>query len=253
MTALRRAAPPLVTLVAVVVVWDLAVRVTGVAAYLVPAPAEVAQALWRTRESLGGHLLATSTVAVIGLLAGAITGVVIALALASSQIARRAVAPLLVISQSVPAVILAPLFIVWFGFGMFPKVLVVALIGFFPIAIATLAGLLDADEEHLDLLASLGAGRFETMRRVRIPAALPGFFAGSKVAAAYAVFGAVVAEWMGSAQGLGVYLQRSRASFRTDQMFAAIVLIALAGMILFGLVALAARAAMPWKRSPDDT
>lgn len=252
MTLLRRAAPAALALVAVVVVWDLGVRITGAADYLFPSPGEVAEALWRTRSALDDHLLSTLTIAIVGLAAGAVAGVVIALALAASDVARRAVEPLLVISQSVPAVILAPLFIVWFGFGMFPKVLVVALIAFFPIAIATLEGLRGADAEHVDLLRSLGAGRLETLRRVRIPSALPGFFAGMKVAAAYAVFGAVVAEWMGASVGLGVYLQRSQASFRTDQIFAAIVLIAIAGMVLYGLVSLAARLAMPWNQPTNE-
>lgn len=249
MKLLRRSLPAALTLAGLIVAWDLGVRLTGVADYLLPAPAEVAAALWRTRSVLGDHLAATLTIAAVGLAAGAASGVIIALSLASSEVLRRALQPILVVSQSVPAIVLAPLFIVWFGFGLFPKALVVALIAFFPVAIATLDGLRNADPEHLELLRSLGAGRFETMQRVRVPSAMPGFFAGLKVAAAYAVFGAVVAEWMGAASGLGVYLQRSQASFRTDQIFGAVALIAISGMVLFALVGLAARLAMPWKQA----
>ncbi len=247
----RVALPPVTAVVAAVVAWHVAVTVLDVPDYQVPTPGEVWSAGWRTRDPLGGHLRATLGVALVGLGAGAAAGVLLAVVLAVSTPLRRAAEPILVVSQSVPAVVLAPLFAVWFGFGSGPKVLVVALVAFFPIAISTLEGLRGADPDLVELLRGLGAGRVDTLRRVRIPAALPGFFAGARVAAAYAVFGAVVAEWMGASEGLGVYLQRSQASFRTAQIFAAVGLVAVAGIVLFSLVVAAAHLSMPWRRAAD--
>lgn len=245
-------APPVASIIGLVVVWDLAVRWRNPAPWLVPAPGDVIEALWRTRSVLGDHLATTVTEAVLGLAVGAVCGALVALALSLSSTARRAVQPLLVVSQSIPAPVLAPLLIVWFGFGIGPKVLVVALVAFFPVAIGTLEGLLTADRELVELLRGLGAGRATTLWRVRVPSALPGLFAGLKVSAAYATFGAVLAEYMGASSGLGVYLQRSQASFRTDQLFGAVLLIALTSIVLFGLVSLAARAATPWLHLDDD-
>ncbi|MEM8903981.1 MAG: ABC transporter permease [Actinomycetota bacterium] len=249
--ALGRIAPVVVALVALVVAWDLGVRLFDPEPWLVPPPGDVVDAFWRTRSVLDDHVRATMTEALLGLLLGSFAGAVLALALSLSAPVRRAVQPLLVVSQSVPMVVLAPILIVWFGFGTGPRVAVVALIAFFPVAISTLDSLLGADAELVELFRGLGAGRLTTLWRVRLPAAGPGFFAGMKVSAAYAMFGAVIAEWMGASVGLGVYLQRSQASFRTDQLFAAVIVIAAASMALFGLVSLAARLALPWRHTDE--
>ncbi|MEJ5222802.1 MAG: ABC transporter permease subunit, partial [Tepidiforma sp.] len=134
---------------------------------------------------------------------------------------------LLVVSQTIPMVVLAPLLIVWFGFGMTPKVVVVALWGFFPVAVATADGLMHADREMVGLVRSMGANRLQVLRYIAVPAALPAFFSGLKIAAAYAVGGAVVGEWIGASSGLGLYITRAQTSFRVDRVFVAVVLIAL--------------------------
>ncbi len=248
--ALRSSTPVVVALVGLVVTWDLGVRLFDPEPWLVPPPGDVADALWRTRSVLDDHIRATMTEALLGLAIGSVAGAALALSLSLSGPVRRAVQPLLVVSQSIPMVVLAPLLIVWFGFGTGPRVAVVALIAFFPVAISTLDSLLGTDAELVELFRGLGAGRLTILWRVRLPSAVPGFFAGMKVSSAYAMFGAVIAEWMGASVGLGVYLQRSQASFRTDQLFGAVLIIAAASMALFGLVSLAARLALPW-RHPD--
>lgn len=248
--ALGRSAPVVVALIGLVAAWDVGVRIFDPEPWLVPPPGDVFDAFWRTRSVLDDHVRATMTEAILGLAIGSIGGATLALLLSLSAPVRRAVQPLLVVSQSIPMVVLAPLLIVWFGFGTGPRVAVVALIAFFPVAISTLDSLLGADAELLELFRGLGAGRLTVLWRVRLPSAVPGFFAGMKVSSAYAMFGAVIAEWMGASVGLGVYLQRSQASFRTDQLFAAVLIIAAASMALFGLVSLAARVALPWRR-PD--
>jgi ABC-type nitrate/sulfonate/bicarbonate transport system permease component len=243
---LRRWLPALLVLGALVGLWELLVRNLDVAPYILPAPSEVWGAFVRTRSVLPDAVWATVRVAVVGLALGAAVGVAVAVPVAAIPVVRRVVQPLLVGSQSIPSIVLAPLFIVWFGFGTLPRVLVVALVGFFPVAVATVSGLTTADRDMVELVRAMGAGRATLLRRVLIPGALPSFFAGLRIAAAYAMFGAVVAEWIGADEGLGIYLSRSQRSYRTDQMFVAIALIALVSMALFALVGALSRLAMPW-------
>jgi ABC-type nitrate/sulfonate/bicarbonate transport system permease component len=138
------------------------------------------------------------------------------------------------------------LLIIWFGFGMTPKVVVVALFGFFPITVSTVDGLLGADRDMVGLVRSMGAGRIAVMRHVLIPSALPSFFAGLKIASAYAVLGAVIGEWVGASSGLGIFITRAQTSFRVDRVFVAVIVIALVSIALFALVHIAARLATPW-------
>jgi ABC-type nitrate/sulfonate/bicarbonate transport system permease component len=155
--------------------------------------------------------------------------------------------PLLVISQNVPLVVIAPLVVVWFGFGMLPKVLVVTLMGFFPIVVATTDGLLRTDRELIELARSYGGGRWQVLRGVLVPSAVPSFFAGLQISAAYAVLGAVIAEWVGASSGLGLFITRSQTAFRVDRVFVAVAVIAALSIAAFAAVHLAARLAMPWQ------
>jgi ABC-type nitrate/sulfonate/bicarbonate transport system permease component len=245
-TAAGRWLPPLALLTGLLLLWEVLVRTLDVASYLLPPPSDVWSAFRRTADVLPDHLWATASTAVVGLALGTAVGVAMAVAIASIPLVRRAVYPIVVASQSIPVVVLAPLFVVWFGFGLLPRVLVVALVVFFPIVVATVDGLLASDREQVDLVRSFGGSRADVLRHVLVPGALGPFFAGLKVAAAYAMFGAVVAEWMGASRGLGVYLERSRRSFLTDQMLVAVALVALVSLALFGLVNLLARLVTPW-------
>jgi ABC-type nitrate/sulfonate/bicarbonate transport system permease component len=251
----RGAGPPLLTgaapvalLLALLAAWEVAVRVLAVPAYLLPAPSHVALAAADLRAALPGHVTATVVTAVLGLVTAAAAGVALAVALTALPLLRRVLAPLLVASQTIPMIVLAPLLIAWFGFGLAPKVLVVALVCFFPIAVSTAEGIAGADRDLIDLVRSMGAGRRALLRHVLLPAAAPGFFAGLTVAATYAMVGAVIAEWMGASAGLGLLLTRSAASFRIDQVFVGIALIALVSIALYAATGLAARLAMPYRR-----
>ena len=239
--------PPLLLLGALLAVWETVVRVADVPDYVLPAPSEVASALIDNAGVIAGHTVSTVTTAGVGLLMGAAVGVGLALAMAASPSTRAALYPLVVVSQSIPMVVLAPLFVVWFGFGLLPRVLVVALVAFFPVAVATTTGLTSADRDQVDLVRAMGGSRRDVTRHVLVPGALPSVFTGLKVAASYAMFAAVVGEWIGASSGLGLYLERSRASFATDQMFAAVVVIALVSVALVGLVFAVERAAAPWR------
>ena len=193
-------------------------------------------------ETLVGFGLALAA----GLLVGALVD--------ASPVLRRAVYPLVVASQTVPIPAIAPLLLIWFGYGLLPKVLVTALIGFFPIAVNTVDGLRATDRDVLDLLRSLGAGGWGRFRLAKLPSALPFVFSGAKVAVAVCVIGAVFGEFVGSSAGLGYLINRSRAQFLTDRVFACLVLLAMIGIGLFALVSLAERLLLPWRRSvaPGD-
>ena len=238
---------PVVGLVGLVAGWELVVRVFDVPSYELPPPTQVVRALVETRAVLPRHLWATTSVAVGGLVVGALAGVVIAALLTAVDPLRRALQPLLVASQSVPIVVLAPLLYYWFDFGARPRILVVALVVFFPIAVATLDGLREADPELVEMVRAMGASPLQVLARVRVPNALGSFFSGLRISAAYAMFGAVVAEWVGTDRGLGLYLERSADSYLIDQVFVAVVLIAAVSVALFTAVALLARLATPWQ------
>jgi ABC-type nitrate/sulfonate/bicarbonate transport system permease component len=248
----REFLPPVVLLVGLVVLWEVWVVVRDVPAYRLPAPSAIWSAFLDGGDVLPAHVRATSFEAALGLLAGAAAGVVVAVAVHSIALVRRVLYPLLVGSQTIPMIVMAPLLVLWFGFGYTPKVVVVALIVFFPVAISTAAGLESADRELADLVRSMGGSRAQVMRHVLAPAAVPAFFSGLRIAAAYAVAGAVVGEWVGAEHGLGVYITRSQASFRVDQVFVAVALVALLSLVLFGLVHLGARLASPWMYVSDE-
>jgi ABC-type nitrate/sulfonate/bicarbonate transport system permease component len=238
--------PPVLLLVVLLLVWEWWVRYYDVKPYLLPAPSRIWSAFLEIRGTLPHHTRVTLIESIAGLGVGIVVGVALAVVIASVPLVRRVLFPLLVVSQTIPMVALAPLLIIWFGFGLMPKVIVVALVGFFPIVVSTVEGLTNSDPEMIGLVRSMGASRFQVMRYVRIPGAMPSFFAGLKIAAAYAVTGAVVGEWVAASDGLGVVINRSRAAFRIDRVFVAITIISLASIALFGAVQLLARLASPW-------
>lgn len=248
----RQILPVLLTIIGAVVLWDLLVYITNAPDYLLPAPASVWQAAWVHRALLGTHLLATLKIAVAGFALGTALGVGIAVLLGLSHTLRRAIEPILIASQAIPPVIFAPILIAAMGFGAWPKILVVTLGAFFPVAISAGAAMRDVDRYLVDLLTSMGASRFTMLRRVRLPGAVPGIVAGARVSASYVVFSAIIAEWMGSSIGLGVHLQRSQASYRMDQLFAAVAVIAVLGMLLFWLSSLIGNVVLTRSRSTSE-
>jgi len=246
----RRWAPPLLLLAALVGLWELWVIVAGTPAYLLPSPGRVASAAVDASSLLPAHIGITMLEAVAGLLAGAVAGGALALLVASVPLAHRVLEPLLVASQTIPMIVLAPLLVIWFGIGITPKVVVVALITFFPVVVSTTAGLTAVDPDLLDLVRSMGARPGQILRVVRVPSAVPSFFAGLRIAAAYAVAGAVIGELVAGNRGLGVFINRSSASFRIDRVFVAVVVVAILSAALFAAIGVLARVAAPWLHPP---
>ena len=239
--------PPTVLLLALGGLWELWVLVRHSPSYLLPSPGRVIGACFESAHLLPAHVATTFGEALAGLLVGAAAGVALAVLLATIPLARRVLEPLLVTSQTIPMIVLAPILAFWFGIGYTPKVLVVALITFFPVAVSTASGLEDADPDLVDLVRSMGAGPGQVLRVVKVPAAVPAFFAGLRIAAAYAVAGAVIGELVAGERGLGVFINRSKASFRIDRLFVAVAVIAVLSSVLFAALGAVARLAAPWK------
>lgn len=222
---------------------------SGVSAVVLPAPSRVIDQLWLNRDTALRHLGPTVIEALVGLAVAIGFAIVVAAAMHRYDVVRRAVRPLLVASQTVPVVAIAPILVVMFGFGLEPKVLIVVLVTFFPIAIGLLDGFEAPSGEARDLLQSFGASRAQSFWKLHWPAALPQFFTGLRLAATYAVIGAVFGEYVGAYEGLGIWMQLSQNSFRTDLVFGAVLLAAILSIGLYGLAGLVERIAIPWYRA----
>ncbi|HEY2477662.1 MAG TPA: ABC transporter permease [Solirubrobacterales bacterium] len=215
--------------------------------FLVPSPAEVGDALWNNRTLLWENTWVTLREILFGLLAGVVVGLALAVAMRFSRILRDAVFPLTVAVQSVPVVVIAPILVVWFGFGIWVKVIVVALAVFFPIVVNTLDGLRSVDPEAVKMMRTLDASGWAIFRRVEAPTAVPSFFSGAKVAVAIAPIVALFAELAGSNSGLMRLIIQDNANLEIARMFASVVILAVIGVLLVGLTALAQRLVVTWR------
>jgi NitT/TauT family transport system permease protein len=233
---------PVVTLAAALIAWELVVDLFAVPEYLLPPPTGVARAMVAEWRYLLFHTWVTTKEILLGFALAVLVGIPTAVAIVSSPTLERAIYPLLVASQSVPKIAIAPLLIFWAGIGTLPKVLVAFLISFFPIIIDTVVGLRSVEPEMLHLARSMGAGERRIFVKIRFPSALPNIFAGLKVAVTLAVVGAIVGEWAGADRGLGVLINLARGSlFDIPLMFATLLTIALVGIVLYLIVVLVER------------
>ena len=247
---MKRFVLPAVLLLALFGVWELYVDLGGVDPDILPPPHAVASALYTDRGLLWSNFLVTAREVLLGLLATAVLGLALAVALHFSPTLRRAFYPLLVASQAIPFPVLAPILLVWLGFGILPKIMVVALVSFFSIVVATLAGFAAVDPQLLKLMRTFDASRMRIFRHVELPAALPGLFTGAKIAVAVSVIGAVFAEYNGSNSGLGYLILISIPQLLSARAVAATVVLALFAIALFGLLSVAERRALPWAYEP---
>lgn len=250
-TGFRRAAPAIVAAAVLIVAWQVYADLSGIRPQLLPSPSRVAAQGWAHRDEIGVHAGATLQVTLIGFAVSLILAWVLAIVVDFSPTLRRAFVPLFVASQTLPIIAIAPLMIIWFGFGVLPKVLVIALVTFFPMAIGLIEGFAAADREAGALLRSMGATRRQIFRYVRLPAALPRFFTALRIGITYAVVGAVFAEYVGARQGLGIYMSLQKNSFRTDLVLAAVLVTALISVALYLLTFAIERVVVPWARDEN--
>jgi putative hydroxymethylpyrimidine transport system permease protein len=251
-SAVRRYLAPLAVILILLGLWELAARwdwisnALNIQDFLVPAPSDIATSLWEDRSLLADDTWVTLREVLLGFLCALAAGLAFAVVLHLSDTLRRAFYPLLVASQTIPPVAIAPILVVWFGFGLGPKVLLIALVCFFPVTVNTLDGLRSVDPQLITMMRTLGASRLQVLGRVELPSALPFFFSGTKIAIAVAVIGAVFAEWAGASSGLGHQILIASSNLLTARMFAAITLLSVMAIALFGLVALIERKVVTW-------
>ena len=243
---------PVLFLVLLIVLWDVAIRIFRIPPYQIPKPADVLLTLWTEGPQLLQQAVPTTIATVQGFLLSAVFGIGIAVLIAGSRTVESYVYPLLVFSQSVPKIAIAPLFVVWFGFGIIPKVISAFLLGFFPVVVSAVQGFKSVDPDMVDLARAMQGSRFHVFCAVNLPHAMPAIFSGLKVSVTLAVVGAVVGEFVGSNSGIGYVLQRSIGTFDLPTMFAALVILALLGVVLFWIVDRIERLVIPWHVSQRE-
>jgi len=249
----RRVLPAALLLLALIGMWELYVDLKGPTFSLIlPPPHQVAKALYDDRSLLWSSFLVTAQEVLLGILLATVLGVVLSVAIHFSPTLRRATYPLIVASQAVPVAVFAPVLAFWLGFGILPKLVVVAIVSFFSIVVATTAALATVDPDLLKLMRTFDASRLTTFRHVEFPSALPGVFTGAKIAVAVSVIGAVFAEYTGSNSGLGYVILVSEPQLLVARGVAAVVILSLFAIALFSLLALAERLALPWAYRPRE-
>jgi len=252
---IRRPLPDIVPALALMAVslavWEIVIRVFDVPTFVLPAPSAVVVSLIESRMQLLDAARFTAAEVLIGFVLAAITGMAVALVIARFERFGRALYPLIVLFQNVPKIALAPIFILWFGYDLAPKVLLIVVIAFFPVAIDMLAGLQSVEPSFVALMNSVGAGKTKILMRVRIPHALPHLFAGLKVAITFSVIGAIVGEFAGANAGLGYVIQFASTQLDTPLIFSALVVVSVLGLAFYYVVELAEKLLVPWAPKYD--
>lgn len=226
--------------------WEAAVRLYEVPAWLLPAPSLVVRTLGEQIVGILPHLIVTLSEAGLGFVLAIMLALVLAFILDNLPSVKKAVEPLLVASQTIPVITIAPLIIIWLGYGLAPKVAVVILVCFFPVVVNLLQGLATVDPDLVNLFRTMGANRAQIFRLVKMPAALPALFSGIKIAATYCLMAAIIGEWLGAREGLGYYMVLAQKSFYTDRVFAVIILIAVVSLLLYHVINWLERRLIPW-------
>jgi ABC-type nitrate/sulfonate/bicarbonate transport system permease component/ABC-type nitrate/sulfonate/bicarbonate transport system ATPase subunit len=243
---------PLALALAVLGMWQLATIAWDVPTWQLPSPWGIGTKLFEEWDLLAPHTWVTLKEVLLGFALAFVCGVALAIGIAYSRLLERAIYPYVIASQTLPVIAIAPMLVIWLGFGLMPKIVVVALISFFPIVVNTVDGLRSADPELFKLMRTLGASRWDIFRKAQVPSALPFLFSGTKIAIAVSVIGAVIGEWVGASEGLGYLITRSSAQFQSERLFAAIAILAAMGIGLFWLVGLIERLALPWYKTQDN-
>jgi ABC-type nitrate/sulfonate/bicarbonate transport system permease component len=247
-TAMWWALPGLI-IAGLVGLWEVWVRLDDVADWLLPPPSMIFRELYTSRGLLWEHTLVTFQEVVIGFALALVAGILLAVGIAFSRVLQRALYPLVIASQTIPIIAIAPLLLIWVGYGLKSKVIVVALISFFPIVVSMVDGLKAVDPESVNMMRTFGATRWQVFTKLQVPGSLPYLFSGVKIAVAVSVIGAVIGEWVGASQGLGYLMTRSIPQFQTERVFAALLILSAMGVTLFMAVALVERLALPWRHT----
>ncbi|WP_127752287.1 ABC transporter permease [Devosia sp. 1566] len=245
---LSQAGPAVFSVVTLILAWEAYVQLSGISPTALPAPSRIVVQGYQNRDALAGHTLATLQATILGFGCSLCAALLFSVVVDFFRPVRRALFPVFIITQTLPLVAIAPLIVLWFGFGLTPKIVLVALVTFFPMLVALVQGYDSTDRDIEALLASMGASRWRRFRMSRLPSALPYFFAGLRISITYAVVGAIFAEYAGAVRGLGIYILNAKNNFRPDLVLAAVVVSATLTLLLFGATVLVQRLTMPWTR-----
>ncbi|MDP4086423.1 MAG: ABC transporter permease [Bacillota bacterium] len=243
---------PFVVLLLLFIVWEIIVRVLDTPDWLLPAPTKIFYEGFVGWSNFYPDLLSTIEISLFGFAVGAVIGLAVAVSLHLVSFLRNALYPLLILSQNVPIIVLAPLLVIWFGFGLLPKIIVITLVCFFPITVAALDGFRQTPAELKHYMNMAGSTKTQLFWKLEWPFSLPSIFSGLKISATYSVMGAVISEWLGSKQGIGVYMTLASSSFRTDRVFVAIFAIMFLSLLFFVLIVLAEQKLIHWQPKGED-
>lgn len=248
-STISKVAPRVGIFLLILIIWYCVCRFTGIPKFVLPSPGDVIGAFRDDWQLMLRHARVTLTETIIGLFFGILIGFLTAVLMDRFALVRKTVYPLIVISQTIPTVAIAPMLVIWLGYEMLPKIVLIVLVVFFPIAISLLQGFSEVDKDTVNLMRSMGASRIQIFRYVKLPNSLGHFFSSLKISVSYAVVSAVVSEWIGGTEGLGCYMTRVRKSFASDKMFAVIILISVISLILIWLTEGIQHACMPWEKA----
>lgn len=235
-------------IVVLLLTWEFLVHIRDIPNWLLPAPSDITVTLFQDAWMLSGHTWVTFIEVVLGFGVAVVAGVFLASVITLSRSVEQSIYPIIIASQTIPIIVIAPMLLVWIGYGLTPKIIVVALISFFPVTVNMVDGLRAIDPDMQRVLRTMGANKWQEFIKVRFPTSLPYLFSGLKVAIAVSVIGAVIGEWVGSKEGLGYLMIRSKPQFQTERVFAAIVILSFMGVLLFILIGLLQRLLTPWHR-----
>lgn len=234
-------------LICLLVIWEVGVRVFNIPVWQLPAPSLIGQELVNIWGLLWKHTLVTLQEVILGFILALFAGIILAIIISYSKILERSIYPIIIASQTIPIIAIAPLLLIWIGYGILPKIIVVALISFFPITVNTVDGLRSVDPDMVDMMKVLGASRWQIFSKLQVPNSLPYLLSGVKVGISVSVIGAVIGEWVGASAGLGYLMTYSQPLFLTARVFASIFILSVMGVGLFLLASLTERLMLPWR------
>lgn len=238
---------PIITLVVTVLLWQVIVDVKNVPAYIIPSPTSIVKTLISDFKVIMDNTKVTIYESIVGFVISIILSFVLAVLMDSFKVIRKSLYPILVISQTIPTIAIAPLFIIWFGFGPMPKIIVVIITCFFPIVISLIDGFEKVDRDYINLFRTMKASRLQTFYHLKLPYAMVNLFSGLKIAATYMVMASVIGEWLGGDSGIGVYMVRAKSAYALDKVFAAIIVIVLISIIIIYIIDFISKRLIHWK------
>ncbi|WP_419959914.1 ABC transporter permease [Psychrobacillus sp. BM2] len=238
---------PLLTIVFVLVAWQMTVVIWNIPNYILPAPTNVVSALTSDLPTILDHTKITVIESFLGFILAILLAFLLSVLMDSFTIVKKSLYPLLIISQTVPTIAIAPIIMIWFGFGILPKVLIIVLVCFFPIAVSLIDGFQKVDQDFINLFKTMKANKMQVLFHLKLPSAMVNFFSGLKIAATYMIMTAVISEWMGGLKGIGVYMVRAKSAYELDKMFASIFVIVILSIIVIYLIDLCAKKVTHWE------